>query len=172
MTLPGKVRSDDRTSWDETLTVYRGQLQFYLDYLLECECANQILAAVDAEVRESSVSDEFKHRFLIRTLVRNVIQHLRDCSQQTKSPHYPTQESPYSVATVPAQERLVYFMRDILQYPTRDASLLIGVSDTQVEKLLAFARKRIDMSEGPASLAIETSEEVHFRWRLVDLHLN
>ena len=49
-------------------------------------------------------------------------------------------------------------MRDILDYSTRDTSLLIGITHAQVEKLLSFARKRVDMTEGPSSLEIEAPE--------------
>jgi hypothetical protein len=62
-------------------------------------------------------------------------------------------------------------MRDILEYSTRDTSLLIGITDAQAEELLSFARKRIDMTEGPASLEIHTPEGIYFRWNFVELHL-
>ena len=168
MTRTAKVCPDDRASWDEALSLYRGQLEFYLDYLVPCDCDHQIVAKVESEVRERSVADEFKLGFLTRTLVRNVIQHLRECTNQRKASHSPAQGN--SVAEIPAQERLVYFMRDILDYSTRDTSLLIGMTDAQVEKLLSFARKRIDMTEGPSSLEIEAPEGTYFRWKFVDLH--
>lgn len=155
-------------SWDEALSLYRGQLEFYLDYLVPCECDHQILANVEAEVRERSVADEFKLRFLMRTLVRSVIEHLRACIHQREASHSPAQGD--SATEIPAQERLIYFMRDILEYSTRDTSLLIGMTDAQVEKLLSLARKRIDMTEGPSSLEIQATESTYFRWKLVDLH--
>jgi hypothetical protein len=82
MTQTAKVCPDDRASWDEALSLYRGQLEFYLDYLVPCDCDHQIVAKVESEVRERSVADEFKLGFLIRTLVRSVIQHLRECTNQ------------------------------------------------------------------------------------------
>ena len=168
MTPTAKVCPDDWASWDEALSLYRGQLEFYLDYLVPCECDHQILANVEAEVRERSVADEFKLRFLMRTLVRSVIEHLRACIHQREASHSPAQGD--SATEIPAQERLIYFMRDILEYCTRDTSLLIGMTDAQVEKLLSFARKRIDMTEGPSSLEIQATESTYFRWKLVDLH--
>ncbi len=171
MRLIGKVCPDDKTGWDGALALYQGQLQFYLDYLILCECDHQILAKVESDVRERSVPDEFQLRFLARALVRNVIRHLHECTRQRDTSRWPAEDSPNSIAVMPAQERLVYFMRDILEYSTRDTSLLIGITDAQVEKLLSFARKRIDMTEGPSSLEIETAEETYFRWKFVDLHL-
>lgn len=168
MPLLGKVRPDDREGWDDALALYREQLSFYLEYLVLCDCDHQILAKVEVEVRERSVPDEFKLRFLARTLVRNVIQHLRECAHSKETPHSPAEDS-QSAAYFPAQERLVYFMRDILEYSTRDTSLLIEVTDAQVEKLLTFARRRIDMTEGPSSLEIQSPESTYFRWKFVDL---
>lgn len=158
----------DWASWDDALSLYQGQLWFYLDYLAPCKCDHQILANVDAEVRERSVADEFKHRFLMRTLVRSVIQHLRECTNQRSGSDSLAQGN--SVDDAPAQERLVYFMRDILAYSTRDTSLLIGMTDAQVERLLSFARRRIDMTEGASSLEIQEPESTYFRWKFHDLH--
>ena len=169
MTLRANVRSDDGAGWDKALSLYRGQLEFYMDYLVPCDCDHQILAKVEAEVRERAVADEFKSRFLIRTLVRSVIQHLRECTNQRNASHFPARGD--SVIEIPVQERLVYFMRDILEYSTRDTSLLIEMTDAQVEKLLSFARNRIDMTHGPYSLEIQESESTYFRWTFVDLHL-
>ena len=171
MTRAVKLISDNGRAWDEALALYREQLGFYLDYLVPCVCDHQILANVETEVREQSVPDEFKLRFLTRTLVRNVILHLRDCTQ-SKETSQRSAEDPSVAAYVPAQERLVYFMRDILEYSTRDTSLMIGLTDAQVEKLLCFARKRIDMTEGPSSLEIEMPGSTYFRWKFVDLHVS
>jgi len=171
MTQAVKLISDDRTAWDGALALYREQLRFYLDYLVPCECDHQILAKIESEVRDRSVPDEFKLRFLSRTLVRHVIQHLRECSRQRETSPDFTEDSPTSAAGIPAQERLVYFMRDILEYCTRDTSLLIGMTDAQVEKLLSFARKRIDMTEGPSSLEIQAPVWTYFRWKFHDLRL-
>ena len=172
MARPVKSILRERTDWDEALALYRAQLAFYLDYLILCECDHRILTKVEEEVRERSVPDEFKLRFLVRVLVRGAIEHLSVCSHQKESSHRPADESPCSAAILTAQERVVYFMRDILEYSTRETSLLIGITDAQTEKLLSFARKRIDMTEGPSSLAIETPQGSYFRWKLVDFHVS
>lgn len=164
-----KLLSSERTDWDSALALHREQLRFYLDYLLQCECGQEILASVETEVRERFVPDDFKLRFLVRSLVRNVIQHLRECAHERNCLHRPAGDS-NPLAETPAQERLVYFMRDILEYSTRDTSLLIGITDAQVEDLLKFARKRIDMKEGPSSLEIQSTEWTYFRWKFDDLH--
>jgi len=166
-----KSISNNESEWEEAVALYREQLRFYLDYLIRCQCDHKILAKVEAEVRERSVPNEFKLSFLTRTLVRNVIQHLRECTEERESSSRHAQGSPNTPANLTVQERMVYFMRDILEYSTRDTSLLIGITDTQVEKLLSFARRRIDMTEGPSALEIETPDGAYFKWKFVDLHL-
>jgi hypothetical protein len=167
MTQTAKACSDDWANWNEAFSLYRGQLEFYLDYLVPCKCEHQILANVEAEVRHRQVADEFKLRFLIRTLVRSAIQHFRECSDQRNAVESHLHGT--FIAAIPAQERLVYFMRDILEYPTRDTALLIGMTDAQVEEILSSVRKRIDMTEGPSSLKIEAPDSTYFRWKFVDL---
>lgn len=163
-----KLPPCEGAGWDEALSLYREQLRFYLDYLIPCECKYQILTDVEAEVRKRLVPDDFKLRFLVRTLVRGVIQHLRECARLKEIWNYSAEVSS-TVASAAAQERLVYFMRDILEYCTRDTSLLIGITDAQVEQLLSFARKRIDGTEGPSSLELRTPKWTYFRWKLDDL---
>ena len=95
-----KLHSDRRTDWDEALALYRRQLGFYLDYLVECNCSEGIRAKVGVEVRGRSVPDEFKLCFMVRTLVRSVIQHLRECAHQRESLQGPARDSRNSVADI------------------------------------------------------------------------
>lgn len=136
-----RAQTNGSAGWDNALATYREQLRFYLDYLLECKCDQQILADVEAEVLVQTVPDEFKQRFLVRTLVRRVIEHLRDCTRERENVERPVRMARNTSSTMSPQERLVYFMRDVLEYSTRDASLLIGITDSNVEKLLSVARK-------------------------------
>jgi len=165
-----KSSSTARDDWDGAFALHREQLNFYLDYLIRCKCDHQTLAKSETEARERDVPDAFKLRFLTRSLVRNVIQHMRECTE-TERPSGCADDGPETMTIIPAQERLVYFMRDILEYSTRDTSLLIGIADAQVEKLLLLARKRIDMTEGPSSAEIETPEWTYFRWKFADLDI-
>jgi hypothetical protein len=170
MAVKGRVCYDDRTSWDEALSLYRGQLSFCLDYLIECDCGDELLLKVEAEVRDRSVPDKFKQRFMLRVLVRNVIQHMRESIRTAEMMHAISYDSSISFNGAPPLERLIYFLRDILEYPTRDAALLVGFPDAQVEKVLLFARKRIDVYEGPVSIKTEGLNDAFFRWKFADLH--
>jgi hypothetical protein len=171
MTSAANTHTSGTSSWDEALALYRGQLSFYLDCLIECDCSDRILAKVEAEVRSRSVPDEFKLPSMVRIMVQLVIEHMRDRSQTSDARHASTDDARSSTSNAPKLERLVYFLRDILEYSTREAALLIGITDAQVDELLSFARKRIDMYEGPSSIEIEDPNGSYFRWRFVDLHL-
>lgn len=155
MTITDKLYPEDKRSWDEALALHREQLRFYLNYLVQCDCSHQVLANVEVEVQKRFVSNDFKFRFLVRTLVQHVIEHLRESTHQRDNSQSSANDPSNSAADTPVQERLVYFMRDVLKYSTRDTSLLIGITDTQVESLLSFARERIDMTEGPSSMKVE-----------------
>ena len=172
MTRTVKSHSQQSADWDEALRIFRGQLGFYLDYLITCNCGQKILAAVEVEVRERFVPEEFKLRFMMRTLVRKVIEHLRECLDLTESSQNCNLVVLNGAGDIPAQERLVYFMRDILEFSTRDTSLLIGITDAQVESLLSFARRRIDMKEGPSSMQVQTPDSTYFMWKFEHLHVN
>jgi hypothetical protein len=171
MTLAGRVCLDNRTKWDEALALHREQLRFYLNYLIQCDCSRELLTEIEAEVRDRSIPDEFKFRFVLRMLIRKVVDHLRECTQIGKMRHSRSLDSPDVNKNLPALERLVYFVRDVLEYSKRDTALLIGITDAQADKLLSLARRRIDMYEGPSALKIEAANGAYFRWKVVDLHL-
>jgi hypothetical protein len=166
-----KCHAQERLDWDEAMGLFRAQLSFYLEYLIEGECGNDILAKVEADVKNQSVPDEFKLRYIERVLARHVIQHMRGHAHEAQGADAGAHDSLAFPGTAPPMERLVYFLRDILEYSTRDTSLLMGITDAQVEKLLSAARKRIDMYDGPLSTEIEDENEMYFRWKFVDLHL-
>lgn len=166
-----KLKANETSDWVLIQGLHRDKLGFYLDYLVQCECDHQILSNVDDEVRKWSVPNDFKLRFLLRTLVRKAIEHMRECAHQGDRPPSQCRNSSNTAGDILSQERLVYFMRDILEYSTRDTALLIGINDSRVEHLLSLARRRIDMTDGPSAFELHTPEWTRFRWKFVDLHL-
>lgn len=61
---------DVKTSWEEFFEFYRDQLRSYLGFLIQCNCAEEILTKVDAEVKDATVPDNFRLRFMVRIMVR------------------------------------------------------------------------------------------------------
>jgi hypothetical protein len=161
------LRSAEFTRWDNALMLYEERLRDYIDYLIECDCTEDILRKLANEVRETSVPEKFTFRFMVRTLVQIVILHLRDCTQAADRAYYALRPI-RSFQSMPVQERLVYVLRDILEYSQRDTSLLIGITDAQADRLLSIARKRLDMVEGPSYLEIESPNSIYLRWRFSD----
>lgn len=172
MTPTALTHAEEEFSWDKALILYNERLRCYLDYLIECDCGDGILAKVEAELKGRSAAEKFKFRFMVTVLVRHVMQHVRECPRITNTMDLNPCDS---ATTLPALERLfcfvVYFLRDILGFSVRDTSLLIGIKDAHVEKLLPVARKRIDLYEGPSSIEIESPTGSYFRWKFDDLHL-
>ena len=167
-----QTRAHDKLSWDEALDLYRGQLSFYLDYLIECDCSDVVLAKVAQDLRGRLVPDNFKFRCMLRVLVQHAIQYMGKMGQVQDTMHASSDESRGSARHLPVLERLVYFLRDVLEYSRRDTSLLIGITDAQVDALLSAARRRIDMYEGPSSIEIQDPNGTYFRWKFADLHLH
>lgn len=165
MSLTGKVGFDAKPGWDETIAVHREQLRLYLDYLIECKCSKDILSTTEAEAKEHPVPDRFKLRLITRILVKQVIRHMRECPKTTEDRQLRFDES-LSGRPVdpPGLQRLVYFLRDVLEYSRRDVSLLIGITDAHSDHLLSRVRQRIDLEDGPSTLAIETPVGIYFRW--------
>lgn len=154
--------------WGDALKVHRGLLEYYASHLLPCACTNQIVERVESKVKSVMVPDEFKVGYLLRTLAQTVILHLRECTQ-TSDALFPNQSADclIGIQRLPTEERLVYFLREVLNYRTRDASLLLGISDVHVEQLLSFARNRIRQSEQSATP--DLAHWQYFRWRFADL---
>jgi hypothetical protein len=165
-----KSSSRAETGWDQALALYREQLRCYLGYLIQCGCGEGILANVEAEVKDSFVSDNFKLRYLVRTLVRNVFRHMRESDHTAENSRFLHSDFPNGVLAIPSQERMVYFLRDVLEYSKRDASLLIGITDAQADNLLSLARKRIDITGEPSSIEIESSPSMYFRMKFTDIN--
>jgi len=56
------------------------------------------------------------------------------------------QLEPLPLVALPWAERATYFLRDVLHYSRRDCALLLGISDTNVDELNRFARRRMGHS--------------------------
>jgi DNA-directed RNA polymerase specialized sigma24 family protein len=155
MSPQARFRRDIMTSWEEFLEFYRDQLRSYLRFLIQCNCVEDILAKVAAELKGATVPDNFRLRFMVRVMVRKTIDHLRECDDTSSRPL--STATDLSLKAIPARERLVYFLRDTLEYSKRDTSLLIGISDAQVDELLSLARERINMLEEPPCLEMQNA---------------
>jgi hypothetical protein len=166
-----KPCANDEASWDQALALYRELLSACLDYLIQCGCDEDIFTKVGNEVRGSIVPDDFKLGYVVRTLGRNVVLHMRECDRIEEHDRFLKYDTPNTVPVLPAQERIVHFLRDVLEYSKRDTSLLIGITDAQADKLLSLARRRLDVTEGPSSVEIESLDRTYFRWKFTEINV-
>lgn len=148
MHLATERRNDYAAQWDRFLVRYQSQLRSCATYLLPCGCSEHVVKQVEAEAIEVAVLDRFKRTFSFRTLVKAVIKHIGECTYGTR-PRYTDSAFEISLAdeNLPTYERIAYCLRQTLKCQTRDASLLMGVSDAQVEALLSFTRKRLEATQ-------------------------
>jgi hypothetical protein len=129
--------------------------------LLTCdECAAGLLEEVHEEFQNAYICRGFEYAFALRSIARRAIVHLQrlpgTLSGVMKCDHSDRIQGKEShLGNLPWPERAAYFLREILGYSRRDASLLIGMSDTIVDQFLLFGRKRIAVDEG-ASPALLT----------------
>jgi hypothetical protein len=140
-----KRRYDCDGRWEEAFCLYRGQLQFYAAYLLPCGCTEEIVAQVEDRATNFMVPDDFKLGYLLRTMVQSVLYHLGKCNQRSDICKPKARSDPFTgVESLNPQERLAYFLLEIFEYRTRDAALLMGISDARVEQMLVLARRQME----------------------------
>lgn len=140
--------------------LHQAELHYYADYPIPCGRATPPLTQNYASLKEAAIA-ALKVRFRLRVCEAAAI---RECARGSETYCCLLGESYAVMGEMPAQERLVYFMRDIPEYSTGDTSLLIGITKAQVEILLSFARKRFDMTDGSSSLESQAPEWTYFRF--------
>lgn len=122
--------------------------------LLAChECAVGLLKEVYEEFLNAYICRGFEYAFALRSIARRAIAHLQhlpgtsegvlQCNHSDR-----VHEKEFHLKSLPWPERAAYFLREVLGYSRRDASLLIGMSDTNVDQFLSFGRRRIAVAEG------------------------
>jgi hypothetical protein len=84
--------------------------------------------------------------------IRAVIDTTIECNRETANSPLRAETPPpvklrvpgiSQIATLPWPERAVYFLRGILHYSCEETSLLLRLSDVQIDQLYKFAAKRI-----------------------------
>jgi DNA-directed RNA polymerase specialized sigma24 family protein len=130
--------------------------------LLSCEnCAEGLLQQASLQVTQATcISGGFEYSFAMRAVVRLAIAHMQHCPRPEKGRSHGGRnglaDARLLLQLLPWPERAAYFLREILGYSRRDSSLLIGMSDAQVDQMLAIARRRIASfwGAGPDALKI------------------
>jgi hypothetical protein len=123
--------------------------------LLSCGCcAEEIVKQALEELGGSYVRVRFQYGYALRIVVQGALRHLRACPLANKDDRSPEIDpgAAFSFKALPLQERVVLFLRDVLDYSRRDVSLLVGVSDVQADRFLSLACCRAPIESTSAHL--------------------
>jgi DNA-directed RNA polymerase specialized sigma24 family protein len=146
MTFTLQTQRTNSRDWAPLVRAHRAQFLLTAASLLSCACcAEEIVKQALEELGGSYVPERFKYGYALRIVVQGALRHLRACPMTSKDGRSPETDhgSAFSFKALPLQERVVLFLRDVLNYSRRDVSLLIGISDVQADRLLSLARRRV-----------------------------
>lgn len=146
MTFTLYTQRTDSRDWAPFVRAHRAQFLLTTASLLSCSCrAEEIVKSALEELGGNYVPERFKYKYALRVVVQGALRHLRACPMISSDdcPEDADQAAECSFGMLPLQERLVLFLRDVLDYSRRDVSLLVGISDAQADRLLLIARRRL-----------------------------
>jgi hypothetical protein len=147
-TYPRKVNVAENSlsevgQWREAFRANHGRLIAILSVLCCCDCAEVILEMAENQVKSFVIPDAFRYRFALRTMVKICLTHVSLCGDHEGKRIADTEDLSQRIRALPTPERFIYTLREILKYPRRDVSLLVGVSDEVADRLLRLARRRL-----------------------------
>jgi DNA-directed RNA polymerase specialized sigma24 family protein len=146
MTYILQTQLTDSKDWAPLVRAHHAQFLLTATCLLFCACsAEEVVKTALDELSGSYVPERFRYGYALRIVVQGALRHLRVCPMTSKSDHSPetNRGGAFSFKALPPQERVVLFLRDVLDLSRRDVSLLVGISDVQADRLLSLARRWI-----------------------------
>ncbi len=146
MTYVLQTQRTNTKDWTPLVRAHRAQFLLTAASLLSCACcAEEIVKQALEKLGGSYVPERFQYRFALRIVVQGALRHLRACPMTSNDVRSPETDhgAAFSFKALPLQERVVLFLRDVLDYSRRDVSLLVGISDMQADQLLSLARRRV-----------------------------
>lgn len=109
-----------------------------------CGCVEDILEQAEDQVKSFVVPDAFKYSVVLRTVVKICLTHVSRCNEvMAMETGVAIEYRLQRIRALPIPERFIYVLRELLRYPRRDVSLLVGVSDEVADRLLRLARRRL-----------------------------
>jgi hypothetical protein len=131
------------------------------------ESPEQILRAALTELEGRPFHEFFGQVSALRAVVKAAIAHNytlfapQIASSLPVSVNDENMAAPF-LAALPWSERAVYFLSEILHYARRDTALLLGISDSNVDQLIRFAKKLI-ASRADAFVSLQSPESSYPR---------
>jgi hypothetical protein len=146
MTYIVQTKGTNSENWAPLVRAHRMQFLLTAASLLSCGCCAEEIVKQALEVLGGSyVPERFQYGYALRIVVQGALRHLRACPMTNKDDRSPETDhgAAFSFRALPLLERVVLFLRDVLDYSRRDVSLLVGISDVQADRLLSLARRRV-----------------------------
>jgi DNA-directed RNA polymerase specialized sigma24 family protein len=156
----------DNSKW--RFDTHRDRFRFIAKSLVSCDsCAEDLLAGARVQTEMASISAGFEYSYAIRIVVRLALAHIQTCPESRGAgachidPNGSHAAEPV-IRTLPWPERATFLIRDVLGYSRRHCSLLMGISDANVDEILARAHQHIARATGtsPDSLAVWYQHEL------------
>jgi hypothetical protein len=142
--------------WRDVFTAHRAALWSAANALLTCSCVDAVLDCAREEACAMDVPGAFRYGYALRAVVKTAIAHALECREQITGQASESADLPFAapksahIKSLPMPERFVYFLVEILGYPRRDVSLLVGLSDANTDQMLSMARRRLKRVDHPA----------------------
>jgi hypothetical protein len=150
-----KNESDHEQRWIDLFEKQQATLEeAAIMVLYRQEDPREILCAAINELKLRPFHEVFGPVSAIREIIKaaiarndDFIEHEAELQQNVALP--PWNSGPLPLEALPWAERAVYFMREVLHYARRDAALLLGICDGEVDQLTRSAKQRMGQPEDP-----------------------
>ena len=148
-----KSSLNETHKWREVFEVNHDRLIAVAAVLCRCECIHNIVELAENQVASSVVHEAFKYKLALRTVVKICVSHVSRCKELKAAEGAADRDYRlWRITSLPEPERMIYFLRDTLGYQRRDVSLLVGMSDEVVDRLLRLARLHLARTSISSSL--------------------
>ena len=145
LNLQSRQRAIHGGTWKALVDSHRPELLSTIESLISCDCSESLLQEAERKLTIVDIPEPFKLTFALRTVVKFAIARVQQCDQTPAGLPLHGSDRPDCplIRSLPPDERFVYFLTEQLNYPRRDVSLLVGISDSQAEHLLSQARRHL-----------------------------
>jgi len=119
------------------------------------EDPKEILFSAINQLKNRPFHEVFGPVCALREVIKAAIARNEDYFEQDSeqragfAPHW-RHSGPLPLEALPWAERVVYFLHEVQHYARRDAALLLGMSDGEVDQLKKSARRRMGYPEDPS----------------------
>ena len=152
-----RTESATASQWRDLFASHSEALSSVARILTQGPCSPAvILVNAESKISGTDIPATFRYRYAIRAVVLAalIMPSLEECPGGFELFDCGTADLAHfedRMAALPYRERCVVFLRDVIGYSRRETALLLSTSDSQVDDLLYFGRKRL-LLQGPVTI--------------------